>query len=166
MGSTLNRFGASVYSTFLYRLALPVVKLTRSVINVPGNIIVIPAIILLFAAFIILDGGVHLAYMFAVKGGISFQAAWMGAVAGLVRTLLDLVTLLTWLIIIRVLMSWISPDPSNPVVQFIVAVTEPVMEPFRKIVPPVGFIDLSPIILIFALQFLKILLVKFAALVM
>ncbi len=71
-------------------------------------------------------------------------------------TLLDLVlTLAMWLIIIRALLSWVSPDPYNPIVQFLYSVTEPLMRPIQRLLPPMGGIDLTPIIAIFAIIFLK-----------
>lgn len=66
-----------------------------------------------------------------------------------------------WLIIIRALLSWVNPDPSNPIVQFIERVTEPLLRPFRQLVPAYKLgIDISPILAILFLYFLKIFLVK------
>ena len=68
-----------------------------------------------------------------------------------------LLTLLYWLILIRALISWVSPDPHNPIVQFLYKVTEPILYPIRKILPfslKLG-IDISPIIAFFAVIFLK-----------
>ena len=59
-----------------------------------------------------------------------------------------------WLILIRALISWVSPDPYNPIVQFLYRTTEPVLEPFRRILPASG-IDLSPILAFIAIIFLK-----------
>ena len=54
------------------------------------------------------------------------------------------------IVIIRVVLSWIRPDPHNPFVQVIYKLTEPVLAPIRRIVPPIGgTIDISPIILFF-----------------
>lgn len=50
-----------------------------------------------------------------------------------------------WLILIRVLLSWVTPDPHNPIVQFLVRATEPIMASFRRLLPPVGGFDFSPI---------------------
>lgn len=63
----------------------------------------------------------------------------------------------TWVILIRALLSWVSPDPHNPLVRMLVLVTEPVLRPLRRLVPPhrVGGLDLSPLIAILALQFVK-----------
>jgi YggT family protein len=76
-------------------------------------------------------------------------------------TLLDLVlTLAMWLIIIRALISWVSPDPYNPVVRFLYSVTEPILKPIQRLLPPMGGIDLTPIIAIFAIIFLKAFIVQ------
>ena len=69
--------------------------------------------------------------------------------------LLALLNYFKWLIIIRVLMTWVTPDPRNPIVQMIASLTDPVMEPFRRIIPPLGVIDISPIILIFLVEFIR-----------
>lgn len=59
---------------------------------------------------------------------------------------LDLIlTILWWLILIRALISWVNPDPHNTIVQFLYRMTEPVLEPIRRFLPPMG-IDISPII--------------------
>ncbi len=71
-------------------------------------------------------------------------------------TLLDLVlTLAMWIIIIRALLSWVSPDPYNPIVRFLYSATEPILKPIQRRLPPMGGIDLTPIIAIFAIIFLK-----------
>ena len=73
-----------------------------------------------------------------------------------------LLTALYWIIIIRALISWVSPDPFNPIVQFLQAVTEPILHPIRRMLsftrgmPP----DFSPIIAIMAILFLRSFLVK------
>ncbi|OSM00447.1 YggT family protein [Magnetofaba australis] len=60
-----------------------------------------------------------------------------------------------WMILIRVLMSWINPDPYNPIVQFLVRATDPVLEPCRRILPPIGGLDLSPMLALFAVSMLS-----------
>ncbi len=59
-----------------------------------------------------------------------------------------------WLILIRALISWVNPDPFNPVVQFLTRVTEPILQPIRRFLPPMG-IDISPIIAFLIIIFLK-----------
>lgn len=68
-------------------------------------------------------------------------------------------TIYMWVIIIRALISWVNPDPYNPVVQFLYQVTEPVLFAVRRRLPYTGGIDLSPIVVIMAILFLQVFLV-------
>ena len=69
--------------------------------------------------------------------------------------LLDMaLTLYTFVIVARALISWVNPDPWNPIVQFLHRVTEPVLAPIRRRIPIAG-IDLSPIVVIFASMFFQ-----------
>ena len=65
-----------------------------------------------------------------------------------------ILTALYWLILVRALISWVNPDPFNPVVQFLTRATEPILQPIRRLLPPMG-IDISPIIAFLAIIFLK-----------
>ncbi len=65
-----------------------------------------------------------------------------------------ILTALYWLILVRALISWVNPDPFNPVVQFLTRTTEPILQPIRRLLPPMG-IDISPIIAFLAIIFLK-----------
>jgi len=64
-------------------------------------------------------------------------------------------TIYMWIIIIRALISWVNPDPYNPIVQFLYNVTEPVLYPIRKRLPYMGGIDLSPLIVLLIIIFLQ-----------
>ncbi len=67
------------------------------------------------------------------------------------------ITVYIWIVIIRALISWVQPNPYNPIVQFLHAVTEPLLAPIRYYVlrnMPVG-IDLSPLVLILLLYLVK-----------
>ena len=65
------------------------------------------------------------------------------------------------LIIARAILSWVSPDPYNPIVRFIHNVTEPVLDPIRQKIPVnFGGMDFSPIIVVLAIIFLKSFLVR------
>jgi YggT family protein len=68
-----------------------------------------------------------------------------------------LMTLYSWVIIAAALISWVSPDPRNPIVVFLRRVTEPVLEPVRRLLPPwkTGGLDLSPMIVLIAIQFVQ-----------
>ncbi|MFZ9659679.1 MAG: YggT family protein [Arcobacteraceae bacterium] len=70
---------------------------------------------------------------------------------------LTILSLYKWVIIVSALLSWVQPDPYNPIVQVLYRLTEPAYSFVRRFIPTViGGIDLSPIILIFGLQFAEI----------
>jgi len=56
------------------------------------------------------------------------------------------------LILVRVVLSYIRTDPYHPLVRFVYEVTEPVLGFFRRLIPPLGMVDLSPIVALFALE--------------
>ena len=60
-----------------------------------------------------------------------------------------------WIIIARALISWVNPDPHNPVVRFLHRVTDPVLDRLRRFIPPRGGMDLTPIALILAIVFVQ-----------
>ena len=77
-------------------------------------------------------------------------------ILGLTNVLDIILTTFKWIVIIRALISWVNPDPYNPIVQFLVRVTEPVLKPVRKLMPPwkTGGIDFSPFVVILVIIFL------------
>ena len=65
-----------------------------------------------------------------------------------------------WIIIGRAIISWVNPDPYNPIVRFLYEVTEPVLARIRRVLPVFGGgIDFSPIIVILVIYFLRIFIV-------
>ena len=79
-----------------------------------------------------------------------------------IATIIDyILTIANWLIIIRALISWVNPDPYNPIVKFLYKTTEPLLAPFRRILPThtIG-IDISPIFALIFIWFLKLFLVR------
>jgi YggT family protein len=75
--------------------------------------------------------------------------------------ILDMVIYAYILVVVaRAILSWVSPDPYNPIVRFLYNVTEPVLIRIRRVIPAAaGGIDFTPMILILALYFLKAFLV-------
>ena len=78
-------------------------------------------------------------------------------ILGIAKVLGVVLNIYMWVVIIRALLSWVNPDPYNPIVQFLQRATEPALRPLRKLVPPwkIG-IDLSPLIVILIIYFLEI----------
>lgn len=85
-------------------------------------------------------------------------ANFIGAVATILNVV---VTILIWLIIISAVISWVNPDPYNPIVQFLYRTTEPILRPIRRLIPIRGVpIDFSPMIAILILIFLRFFVIK------
>jgi YggT family protein len=71
--------------------------------------------------------------------------------------IITIISLYKWVIIIAAILSWVQPDPYNPIVQMLYRLTEPAYALVRRFIPTVfGGMDMAPLILIFALQFLEI----------
>jgi YggT family protein len=81
-------------------------------------------------------------------------------ILGIAEVLYWILKAYMWVIIIRALISWVNPDPYNPIVQALTRLTEPVLRPIRKLVPPykVG-LDFSPLIAVLIIMFLQFALV-------
>lgn len=79
-------------------------------------------------------------------------------IEGLATVLGLALTIMYWLILIRALISWVSPDPYNPIVQFLHRATDPLLEPLRYLLMPLTMqirIDLSPLLAFFLIVFLQ-----------
>jgi YggT family protein len=74
-----------------------------------------------------------------------------------IANILDIVlSLYMWVVIIAALISWVNPDPYNPVVRFLHSVTEPVFRPIRRLIGfRLGPIDISPLVVILAIIFIQ-----------
>lgn len=80
----------------------------------------------------------------------------------LVQLVSTLLNLYMWVVIISALLSWVNPDPYNPIVRFLRNITDPVYARIRRVMPfiVVGGMDLSPVVVIVAVQILGALLDK------
>ena len=76
----------------------------------------------------------------------------VAAVAGVLGLVL---TLYMYIVIGRALISWVNPDPRNPIVRFLFNATEPLLYRVRRVVPYMGGIDFSPLVVIIAIYFLQ-----------
>ena len=82
---------------------------------------------------------------------------FLGAVAFVLDKALDIYI---YIIIGRAIISWVNADPYNPIVRFLHKATEPVLYRVRRIMPDLGGLDLSPLVVILAIYFLKAFIVK------
>ncbi len=135
-------------SQFLVKVTHPPLRIMRRFIPSFGRVDT-ASLVLMFALQMLGD------YLVSYLQGGGGQVA-VGALAAL--SFIQLVKLVfnvfIFAIIIQALLSWINPDPYNPVYSLLSGLTEPVMRPCRRLLPPIGGLDLSPIIAIIGLGFL------------
>ena len=84
------------------------------------------------------------------------MVAWTNVIVWFVATVNSLLNLYFWIVIIAAVMTWIEPNPYNPIVRFLYAVTEPVFDFVREHLPVTfGGIDFSPLVVLLAIRFLQ-----------
>ena len=101
----------------------------------------------------------ELMLVFAIAAGA--LPALPGLLVLSVAELLKLVVyIFFYAIIIQIVLSWVSPEAYNPITVLIYRLTDPLMRPARRLVPPIGGLDFSPMIPLIGLQLIQILLIK------
>ena len=71
------------------------------------------------------------------------------------RLIVTLIDVYSFVVLIAVILSWVPVDRRHPLVAMLHGVTEPVLAPIRRVLPPIGGLDLSAMVLLIVLQFLK-----------
>ena len=74
---------------------------------------------------------------------------------GLINLLMNVLHIYSFIIIAAALITWVQPNPYNPIVRFLRRVTEPVLRPVRGLVPPekLGGLDISPLIVLVVIEY-------------
>ena len=140
-------------SQFIVKATAPVLKPARKVIPGFGGIDV--ATIVVIIAFIALK-----LWLISLISG--FTPAVLALLLTGIRDFISLViNIFIFAIIIQAILSWINPDQYNPVSGILYSITRPVLAPFRKLISPVGGLDLSPLFALIALMFLQRLIAYF-----
>lgn len=125
--------------SFGQRMVRPIRQIARSVSPQPALINVLAiAILVVLHTFVLL-----------VLDNIVVGRALIDTL----RIIVDLTWFFVIVLFLYVILSWFSPDPSNPLVQLLTLIAVPLLEPLRRVIPPIaGVIDISPILALFALQ--------------
>lgn len=135
-------------SQFIVRVTSPLVRPLRKV--VPGwRGLDLSSLVALF----VLELGVTAGLVYMAGNVLSFGAILYYAV---LRIFVLLVRLYFFGILIYAVLSWVSPGQWNPVTGLLASLTEPVLRPVRRIIPPIGGLDLSPLFVLIGLQALLI----------
>lgn len=131
---------------FLVRATNPLLKPLRRL--VPGLFGIDMAGVVLL---LLIQTGLLLVLSWITGPPLSFPGVIVLAAAELLRLL---VYIYIFSIFIMAILSWINPDPANPVVPLLWRLTSPVLRPFRQLIPSLGGLDLTPMLAIIALLFL------------
>ncbi len=110
----------------------------------------------LVAAFIV-QTLVIVAIRLMFAGGFASLGLAGILIEALITLLMATISLYIMLIFLSVLLSWFNRDPGNPLAAVIGSLTEPLLRPARRVIPPIGGLDLSPLLVLIALQALSIL---------
>ncbi len=109
------------------------------------------AIVLLLAVQLVKWLAISLVMFGAIMSGLQLVVSTLVGTVGLV------IGFFLFAIFIQVILSWVSPGAYNPMTQVLHDITEPLLAPARKLIPPIGGLDLSPMLVIMALYFIRIL---------
>jgi YggT family protein len=105
---------------------------------------------------VIIQGITFFLILIALNGGVP-SINPLSLLTWSVLNVLDLiVTIYFWSVIAVVVVSWIAPQSSHPAIQLVAQVTEPIMRPVRNVIPSMGGLDLSPIIVFLILNVLQV----------
>ena len=100
---------------------------------------------------------VELLLIFSLLGNSPNGAALL--VLAVAELLSLLINVYFWAVLIRVILSWVNPDPRHPALSLLRQLTDPVLAPAQRLLPPVAGLDLSPILVLVGLQLLNLLLI-------
>lgn len=137
-------------SQFLVQITNPVLKPLRRVIPPFGR---------LDTAAVVLMLGLEIIGVFIVSRIAAAPASWPAIIAfSATKLAMTLLMMYFFLIIAAVLVSWLGQGLRHPFVPLLYQLTEPVLRPFRRVIPPIAGIDLSPLFALIAIRFLILLL--------
>jgi len=124
-------------------LLKPLRRIIPSMFGLDMSSLVLALIVqmVLFAVILLLSG---------YKVDVLFLVPW-----GLIGIFALFLKILFWAMIISVILSWVAPGSHNPGAELVQQITEPVLAPFRRIIPNLGGLDISPIFAFIALQLLQ-----------
>jgi YggT family protein len=162
----LQAFRADFYnpvSQFIVKATTPPLRLFRRFIpSVSGQDMasIVLCLVLIYAKFMLLRlldiPGVPIGNVTAAIGSVSYAGLIIYAFADLLALTL---TVFLIAIIIQVILSWINPGQYNPVIGLVNSIAEPALRPFRRILPNMGGLDLSPLFASLGILVLKMLII-------
>lgn len=135
-------------SQFVVKATDPLIKPLRKIIPGFGGM----DISSLLLAYLVLV--LKLLFILAISGSNSFNVVFICCYA-LVDLGQSILQLFMFIILIRVILSWVAPGGYNPILAVIGQISEPIIAKFRQMLPPMSGIDLAPMIALIAIYFLQ-----------
>lgn len=138
-------------SQFIVRVTTPVLRPLRQVI---------PGYRGLDLASLVLAWGLMAVQLGLIAGLLGIGGSVLGALVWAIPAVLELVIdILLFAVLVRVVLSWLNPDPYNPAVALLGRLTDPILVPAQRLIPSIGGIDLSPVAVMIGMVLLQMLLV-------
>lgn len=150
-------------SQFIVKMTTPPLRILRRFIPSVGGqdaAAIVLCLLLIYGKFLLMRAlsipAVHIGGVAAPIGATSYVGLLVYCVADLIALVL---TVFLVAMIIKVILSWVNPGNYNPVIGLVDKIAEPVLRPMRRILPPIGGLDLSPMIGILLIMVAKMLIV-------
>jgi len=143
-------------SQFMVKVTNPVLMPLRKLIPGVFGIDMAALVLALIIQFITIQ-------LSALMIGAGFQNPGTALVWGLVGLISMVVNIYFWGLLISVIVSWVAPQSFNPALMLLRQLIEPIMTPFRRLIPPIGGLDISPIFVFLALNIIQSVLIKYLA---
>jgi YggT family protein len=143
-------------SQFLVKATMPVLKPFRRLIPGIGGVDVAAIVVVLLLQLLATT-------LLALAGGYSIPNPFLMLAWAAIGTLNMVCSIYFFSIIVSIVLSWVAPNTYNPIALLLNQLTEPVMAPLRRIIPPMGGLDLSPIFVFLLINVLQIILRNLAA---
>ncbi len=141
------------FSQFIVKLTQPLIKPLRRFLRVFHSV----DTAVLFWLFIVSILKLYLVFVIQGQGIANFFAVLILACADIIWHLLNV---LFFVVLAGAIISWIRPSQYSPLIEVVEVITEPILAPARRIIPPIAGFDLSPIVVLVLLQLLIILVVS------
>lgn len=137
-------------SQFCVKMTAPLLRPLRRVIPGIGGIDVASIVLMLLLKIV---------ELFLIMLVVGQDSPLLSAVALALPELIELtLNVFLFAILIQVILSWVNPGGYNPAISILHAITDPLLRPAQRLIPPIGGLDLSPMVVLVAIQLLKMLL--------
>ena len=140
-------------SQFIVKVTDPLLKPLRRFIPGYGGIDIASIVLALLVQIV----GIYLILLILGAGIPNPLQPLLWSIVGFVSLLLNIAF---FAMIIMIILSWVAPNSSNPAVYLLRQITDPILRPVQKLIPPIGGLDLSPIFVFIAINLLEIMVVR------